>query len=141
MNWDRKLEEFEDLIRMGIRATRDLGVEHPFSKQQMLLLMTLKRMGRMTVSELAEELHLSASATTIAINRLVRDGHIVRTRDETDRRLVWVVLSEPVKNLINEFCNKRNAVLIKMFNTVTPEEVDQFMAIVRKMVDGLSKPD
>ncbi|TBL81709.1 MarR family winged helix-turn-helix transcriptional regulator [Paenibacillus thalictri] len=138
MDWEKRLHEFEQLIQLGIRQSR--GVPPPIvknlSKQQLLLMFTLNCTGRKTVSELAEELQLSASATTIAINRLVRDKYIERTRDETDRRLVWVQLSDSAREIVEKIRKQRNDMLVRLFNNVTVEEVDQFLAIARKMLQG-----
>lgn len=142
MNWEGKLQEFEELIQLAMRQTR--GWPNPqvnLSKQQAQLLYTLYNKGRITVSELAEQLYLSPSATTIAVNRLVRDNCIVRTRDETDRRLVWVEASEQAKVMIEEMRRHRNEILVKMLNNLTVQEVDQFLKLLRKMLDGLANSE
>lgn len=90
----------------------------------------------MTVSELAEELNLSPSATTIAINRLVRDGHVIRSRDVTDRRVVWLELSEAGRHTVSEIIQRRKRILQAMLANLSQEETDQFMATFRKMLSN-----
>jgi DNA-binding MarR family transcriptional regulator len=46
-----------------------------------------------SASELAGMVHLTPSATTSAIDKLVRKGYVERKRDENDRRMVWITLS------------------------------------------------
>jgi len=132
VNWEEKLQEFEELIQLALRQTRSWQVQ---------LLFTLYHKGRITVSDLAEQLCLSTSATTIAINRLVRDNCIVRTRDETDRRLVWVEATEQAKKMIDEICKQRKKMFEKMLSKLTPQEVDQFLTISRKMLNGLENSE
>jgi DNA-binding MarR family transcriptional regulator len=136
---EQKLNQFEELIQMALCETNKWG-SVTFSKQQYLLLITLFKKNRTTVSSLADELNLSASATTLAINRLVRDGHIVRTRDETDRRVVWVELSETAKVLVSEMRQRRRRVLRSMIGSLEAEEIDQFLIMIRKMLGNLKDP-
>jgi DNA-binding MarR family transcriptional regulator len=136
---EQKLNQFEDLIHMALCETNRWG-SSTFSKQQFLLLITLFNKTRITVSSLADELNLSASATTLAINRLVRDGHIIRTRDETDRSVVWVELSESAKLLVTEMKQRRRRVLRSMIESLEEAEIDQFLALVTKMFGNLRDP-
>jgi DNA-binding MarR family transcriptional regulator len=136
---EQKLNQFEELIHTALCETNKWG-SITYSKQQFFLLMTLLKKNRATVSSLADELHLSASATTLAINRLVRDGHIVRTRDEIDRRVVWVELSETAKGLVNEMRERRRRVLRNMLGSLEDEEIDQFLNMVKKMLSNLKDP-
>lgn len=50
----------------------------------------LLRRGPMTVSDLAEALGLGAPATSMAIDRLERLGHVTRERSGPDRRRVTI---------------------------------------------------
>jgi len=133
---DDRLNEFEKLIHAAIRQSNKWTPCPAVSKQQFLLLHTLSGGGRMTVSELAEELNLSPSATTIAINRLVRDGHVIRSRDVTDRRVVWLELSEAGRHTVSEIIQRRKRILQAMLANLSQEETDQFMATFRKMLSN-----
>lgn len=49
---------------------------------------------RLTPGELASRMSLSPSATTSLLDRLETAGHIVRSRDSADRRVVTVTITE-----------------------------------------------
>ncbi|WP_051620600.1 MarR family winged helix-turn-helix transcriptional regulator [Paenibacillus sp. UNC451MF] len=133
---DDRLNEFEQLIHTAIRQSNKWMPCPAVSKQQFLLLATLSAKRRMTVSELAEELCLSPSATTIAVNRLVRDGRVMRTRDDTDRRVVWVELTELGLHTVTELKQRRKLILQAMLANLSQEETDQFVATFRKMLSN-----
>lgn len=50
-----------------------------------------------TMTNVAEDLHITVGTLTMAINRLVKKGYVERHRTETDRRVVLVQLTEKGK--------------------------------------------
>lgn len=54
---------------------------------------------RPTPGELASRMSLSPSATTSLLDRLETAGHIVRSRDSADRRVVTVTITEKPSRL------------------------------------------
>jgi DNA-binding MarR family transcriptional regulator len=60
-------------------------------------LLTLAREGTMSVSELAESLNLSLSATSLMVGELSRAGLLDRSEDENDRRRTVVQLNDSIK--------------------------------------------
>jgi DNA-binding MarR family transcriptional regulator len=57
---------------------------------QLALLIALVERQRSTMQELAEYLGVAPSTATALVRRLVAQGYIERSRDETDWRAVWV---------------------------------------------------
>jgi DNA-binding MarR family transcriptional regulator len=111
--------------------------QEDLSRQQFLLLKTLYRKERSTVTDLAEVLHISTSATTIALNRLVKNGYIKRTRDEQDRRVVWVELTSDAVSMMQNISMKRNELLSQLLRQLEPEEKQTFLHLLRKMVANI----
>src|SRR4051812_25781426 len=119
MTMEERLAQIEQLFRkVGTMKSR-LSEQHSFSRQQLMLLITLMCKKKTTVGDLAEELGLSTSATTIAINRLVKSGHINRTRDEADRRVVWVELTDSAAQTISSLKAMRDQLLVRMLEELT----------------------
>ncbi|MDX6743970.1 MarR family winged helix-turn-helix transcriptional regulator [Actinocorallia sp. A-T 12471] len=54
-------------------------------------------------ARLSERIALSSGATTALLNRLEQAGHVVRTREHTDRRIVTLRGSGRVQHLADEF--------------------------------------
>ncbi|MDN4593542.1 MarR family winged helix-turn-helix transcriptional regulator [Polycladomyces subterraneus] len=129
----------ERLSKMLLRMARsfDAALEDEITPQKFLLLNNLLRMKKCKVNDLAQEVKLSSGATTLALNRLEKEGLILRSRDEEDRRIVWVELSEEGRSLILRLVEKRHRVWEKMLSALTPEEEQEFFRLLEKMVNQL----
>lgn len=69
---------------------RDFGLTAP----QLWALKTLESRGPLTISELAAQLHIHQSSTSILLNRLEERGLVRRLRQQQDRRFVRVELTD-----------------------------------------------
>jgi DNA-binding MarR family transcriptional regulator len=134
---DQNVAQIADMVVKIARQTVQWTANENISKEQFFLLATLKAKQRTTISDLAEQLNLTPSATTIAINRLVGSGHVSRTRDEKDRRLVWVEVTDKAVDLVASLCAHRNKLLAGMLANLTSEEIGQFITLLSKMVAHL----
>ncbi|HEU5048554.1 MAG TPA: MarR family transcriptional regulator [Rickettsiales bacterium] len=70
--------------------SRQLLANHDVTMPQIICLDTLTDKGAMTVSSLASTIHLTPSTTVGIIDRLEKKGFVKRMRDSTDRRAVFV---------------------------------------------------
>jgi len=84
----------QHLARMMQLFERDQIKPHGFTTSQAYVLTQLLKTPRLTMNELSEKLNARTSTMTRVVGTLVRDGLIQRSRDETDRRLVVVELTE-----------------------------------------------
>ena len=78
------------------------------TRPQILVLEQIKESPR-TVGEISRALDLSYSTVSGIVDRLERDGLVLRNRDEKDRRVVWVsvVVNLPKFEERFPFLNKR----------------------------------
>lgn len=132
-----KIAELDVLIARFAISHRWPVVDN-LSKQQIILMKTLHAKGKISMSELAENLNLTKGATTIAIDRLVTAKMVIRTRDEADRRVVWIELSSKGREIISKAIQKRDQLLIDMFSNLTTSEIEQFISLFRKMTENLN---
>jgi DNA-binding MarR family transcriptional regulator len=136
-------KQIEELDQVFTEVTRFfiyqwlVNEEEVINPKQFILLRTLYEKERSTVSELAAELKLSTSATTIALNRLVKCGFVNRLRDEQDRRVVWVAPSEKAIPIIERLIERRRALFTELLQHLTDEELEQFSRVLDKMKKGL----
>ncbi|GED70326.1 hypothetical protein BRE01_40280 [Brevibacillus reuszeri] len=133
-----RASKIEELDRAFVEMARFfvshwLEEEEQISPKQFILLRVLHQRGRSTVSELATILKLSNSATTIALNRLVKAGYVDRIRDELDRRVVWVNLSEKGLPLLEGLLCQRRMLVGKLLENLSDDELEQFTHFLRKM--------
>lgn len=88
---------FESLARHVVMNHRG-----ELTKSQMDILITLKFSGSMTMTRLSKQLAVSKEQATRATNPLVEMGFVNRRRNEDNRRLVEVSLSEKAKTFLEE---------------------------------------
>ncbi|MEN1760446.1 MarR family winged helix-turn-helix transcriptional regulator [Anoxynatronum sibiricum] len=84
----------QHLVRVMQLFERDQIKPHGFTTSQAYVLTQLKRTPRLTMNELSEKLNARTSTMTRIVNNLVRDRYIERMREEKDRRMVVVSLTE-----------------------------------------------
>jgi MarR family transcriptional regulator, organic hydroperoxide resistance regulator len=77
-------------------------------------------------ARLGERISLSSGATTALLNRLELAGHIVRTRDHTDRRVVTLHSSPDIPERAGEFFGSLATRLDAMMAEYSPELLEQF---------------
>ncbi len=75
------------LLRMDV-----VQAEHNVPMSHVQVLTMLGETGVMTVSEISQRLGISKPNITPLIDRLISEGYVERRRDESDRRVVKVVL-------------------------------------------------
>jgi len=79
-----QVAEYKDLSITEIHTIKAIGV-----------------LGQTSMSDVANKLGITHGTLTIAINRLVRKGYVIRNRIEQDRRVVVIELSEKGKGAYN----------------------------------------
>lgn len=86
--------------------------------------------GGCTVSTLAKTLRISRSAATLKMNELKKLGLVEKLRSETDRRVVYLNVTEQVARALRAYDRpfERAAKLVE--ERFTPEEIRTFCAIL-----------
>lgn len=81
-------------------------------------------------ARLSERIMLSPSATTALLNRLEQAGHIIRSREHTDRRIITLRSSVDVHERADEFFRPLGARLDAVMAGHPPEVVAGFEALL-----------
>lgn len=81
-------------------------------------------------ARLSERISLSSGATTALLDRLERAGHIFRTREDIDRRIVTLHSGPKVHGNVAEFFGPLAEHVDSMLNKYTPDQLDQFEAFL-----------
>ncbi|MCA0758510.1 MarR family transcriptional regulator [Paenibacillus sp. N4] len=89
--------------RLWVKLTREwkMNMEHslaPLTEGQLNVLELLLEHQPMKPSDLLQYLSTTPAAITTLLDRMERNELIVRTRDDHDRRIVWVSVSEKGKS-------------------------------------------
>lgn len=84
-------------------------------------------------TRLSARLSLTTGATTNLLNRLERLGHIVRTREHSDRRIVTLRSSSRIETPAREFFAPLTEHLMALVAQFPPEELDQFDDFLQRL--------
>ncbi|BCJ48926.1 transcriptional regulator [Actinoplanes sp. NBRC 14428] len=105
---------------------------HPTDLRALIAVMNAERRGDpLTPGRLGEEIGLSSGATTAVIDRLERSGHLRRTRESADRRVVHLRYGEPGMALAAAFfgpLGKRTDAVMAGFSDAELATVHRFLA-------------
>jgi DNA-binding MarR family transcriptional regulator len=108
---------------------------HPTDLQALIAVMHAEAAGDpLTPGRLGEAIGLSSGATTAAIDRLERAGHLRRTRESADRRVVHLRYGEPGQALAVEFFGP----LGRRTDDVMAGFTDAELAVVHRFLDGMT---
>ncbi|WP_026571853.1 MULTISPECIES: MarR family winged helix-turn-helix transcriptional regulator [Sediminibacillus] len=92
-----------------------------------------------TSSDIADEFSIGKSAVTAQVNRLVERGFVNRERDENDRRIVYLTLTDSGVHTMNQGREKLYEVLGEILSEFKTEEIGQFIQTLDKLVHILRK--
>jgi len=140
------LDRMEEMSRHFFRYFHSrIEAAGGLSPSQFLVLKVLQNAGTVTVSELAQRIGISTAGATGLLDRLVRAGLVERTRDQADRRVVWVHLSPEGENQLAAACRLRRTILAELFAPLSQDEVQQLVRLYEKVFrnapDPLPEPD
>lgn len=140
-NIDEYSEELFRLVGQLLRKSRhmemdpvmDLGLTGP----QAFAIVELLGSEPVTMGALAEKLGIGHGVATRLVDRLVEKGLVERTRDENDRRVVLVSLSESGSHSASRVTEVARETIKSVFEGVTVRERQEFLQMLKRLTDGL----
>lgn len=136
------LIEFINTLDLSFKnILRDVGENAGFAKltiHQLQYIDAIDRLGRPTITEIAEQLKITKASVTIGVNKLTHLGYTTKTRSNEDKRVFHVNLTEASQGLIQA---KRQA-LSEYGNFIraalSEQEARQFETTLAKLVELFS---
>lgn len=86
-----------------------------------------------SMSQIAKALGVSFGTPTVTIDRLISKGYVERTRDEEDRRQVFVDLSDKGREVYESIIKLKNEVTGRVFGILDEEERESLISILSKV--------
>ena len=121
----------------GLRA--GFIADQQVTTSQLVTLMRIYEKGTTRVGTLSKEMRVSAPTITGIIDRLMRNGYITRMHDKQDRRAVNVELTNKGKSLIEHVLLEINKRWYRILMHLSQEERENYLRILRRVVEVLSK--
>jgi len=112
---------------------------------QCLVLMSLDENGHSTMGQLATNLRLDYSTLSRTVDSLVGQKLVARLRDDSDRRLVWIRLTETGHSACREIHDVNDDYCIQVFQHVPPSErsalIRNFETLIQAYLDHEASVD
>ena len=110
-----------------------------YPRQQMSILVRLHNGGRAKLKDIARREHVSAPNLCAAFRKLEKDGLVVRTADEDDRRNTWYCVSESGAELAMRAMELFRTGVEKVFANISREDEMRLTQALHTMQDVLKK--
>lgn len=111
--------------------TEQIGSD--LTHDQHYILRYINRAESCTSTELADVFEVKKSAITAIISRLWEKGFIQRTRDENDRRVVYLTLTETGNEFFQKTEEKIQQLVEQFITRFEPTEIEQFIETYEKL--------
>lgn len=127
--------------RSALLSSFDTELE-PFgvTGAQFEVLKNLVRSDTETAASLCRALHYDTGSMTRMLDRLEEKGLVSRARDTTDRRLVFLRLTETGESLIPKIRPALRRALRRHLAGFTPEEIDGLKRYLSRLIENGQRP-
>jgi DNA-binding MarR family transcriptional regulator len=121
------------LLREFVKREKNELATGRISFPQMVALDLLAQRSRVKMTEIAHALSVQLSTATPLVDRLIREGMAARSRDDKDRRLVWVTPTAKGRKVLNNILREKQASIRAIFGALTEEERAQYLCVLKKV--------
>lgn len=108
--------EFHDLTNNDMHVIEAIGIGMPKN-----------------MSTIAKELSVTVGTLTIAMNSLVKKGHVIRQRGKADRRVVYISLSEKGRAAYEHHARFHENMINGVIEQLNTEEVEALVKALTKL--------
>nr|WP_285851220.1 MarR family transcriptional regulator [Sporosarcina aquimarina] len=102
------------------------------------LVFTLARKGPLKMSELAQILGLTAGAVTSASDKLIDHGYVTRIRDEKDRRIVYLGITDEGREMLQQLREVGRTKMTEAFSHLTEDQLPMILEIFEQAAGNIS---
>ena len=127
------LIELRRIIRTTQLQAKSLARETGMTPSQLVALQLLQSSGEMTAREVAQAMHLTQATVTTLLDRLQERGWIVRRRDESDRRRVYIALTATAQKQLKHAPESLHERFLRDFRALQPWEQSAILASLQRV--------
>lgn len=136
---DNKLEQFnkimQSLHKFKLNVKDVCNIQH--SEFPVLKLLSKRKDKPVTITEISEKIQISKPAVSQIINALEDKGFVNRVYTKTDRRVVYVEITEKGTEAIEEAVKKRNEKINELLKQLGEEDAESFIRLLGKIANIL----
>jgi DNA-binding MarR family transcriptional regulator len=136
---DRIVEAILYLYTEARRATKELARQHGLTGPQITVVKMLEGLGELSLSALSARMSAKNSTVTGIVDRMERDGWVVRERSTEDRRVVLLRLTDAGRRLAREVPVTSMEIFANALRSLNATERDQLRRLLRKLTDRVQR--
>ena len=144
MGWNPH-DELISSIRRIIRAvdvhSRDLHKTYGMTGPQLTILKAIHESGNLNVSEIASNISLSQATVTNILMRLEQQGYLTRRRSGSDRRKVYIEVSEKARALLESTPSLLQKGFLERFNRLEDWEQTLLLSSLQRIAAMMDAGD
>ena len=92
---DILVDTFRSILKVEEQAIKNTGrIDLTITEMHLLVAVGKQKGERRSISDIAEDLDVTLPSVTVAINRLAKKGYVLKTKSESDGRMVFVNLTK-----------------------------------------------
>ena len=130
---DSILEATVYLYTESRRITKEVARRVELTGPQLTVLKVLEGVGDLSLSELSERIRAQNSTVTGIIDRMEREGLVVRARSTEDRRVVNIRLTEKGAKIAREIAVEPMEVFRSALESLSGAEMQELLRILTKI--------
>jgi Transcriptional regulators len=130
---DAFIKLYRSVIAVQGRLLPALQREFGLTESQIAVLEALKHLGPLQQGELCQKILRSGSNVTTVVDNLERDGLVRRVRDESDRRIQVVNLTDKGRDVIDRALPVHVQRITSAMATLEPDEQRELGRLCRKL--------
>ncbi|MFB4169612.1 MarR family winged helix-turn-helix transcriptional regulator [Virgibacillus sp. JSM 102003] len=143
MNRNLSLNAFVVLMRASKsveeRIKKDIK-SYGVSITEFTILEALYHKGDLTVNQICDAVLINSGSMTYVIDKLQQRGLLERITSEEDRRVIHVRITIQGKKLMDDIFPQHEKVIEKVFEDVSPEELESVIDILKRIgLDSVKK--
>ncbi len=115
--------------RVTKQVARELGLTGP----QLTVIKLLETFGDLSLSSLSERIRAQNSTVTGIIDRMEREGLVVRERSTSDRRVVYIKLTEKGSEMAKTIQVEPMEIFRSVLATLTKDDTKDLLRILNKL--------
>ena len=136
MNQELELVESMDKLSELIRKFQTQllsGDLKEYTIRQLYYIELINKNEGISVSELSKALDVKKSTVSVAINQLIELGIVIKIQSNVDKRFYFLQLTSKGKDIMRMHKQVHKNTIKKILKILNPEEVDNFIKIIKKI--------
>src|SRR5699024_1321853 len=136
--------ELEHTLRKIVKKISQEWRKHiqlELSRTEAIVLYKLNKEGQQRASHLASALSVTTGGLTGITDKLVGGGYIHRNRDNKDRRVVYLTITDKGMEALKEMYASRRSFIETLFDGLSGEELDRIGVITNKILANLENDE